>query len=78
VAHRPLGLINPALYLMSELRQPGIVDVTSGNNTVSFFQNGAEHTVQGFCSRAGYSTAAGVGTVNGALFVPELARFARF
>ena len=76
VAGHPLGLINPALYLMSALHLPGIVDVTSGNNTVSFFQDGAEYTVQGFTAQQGYSLAAGVGTVNGALFVPELARFA--
>jgi subtilase family serine protease len=77
VAHQSLGLINPALYRMYEFGVPGIVGVTSGNNTVSFFQNGVLQTVQGFSARAGYSTVAGVGTVNGALFVPELAWFAR-
>jgi subtilase family serine protease len=77
VAHHPLGLINPALYLMSELRLPGIVPVTSGNNTVSFTQNGKLVTVHGFSARPVYSLAAGVGTVNGALFVPELAFLAR-
>jgi subtilase family serine protease len=76
VAGHPLGLINPALYEMSALHQPGIVDVTSGNNTVSFTQNGQQDTVQGFSARTGYSLAAGVGTVNGALFVPELASLA--
>jgi subtilase family serine protease len=78
VSHHPLGLINPALYRMSARGEPGIVDVTSGNNTVSFTQNGQLDTVTGFSARAGYSTVAGVGTVNGALFVPELARFASF
>jgi subtilase family serine protease len=77
VAHHSLGLINPTLYLMSEFGLPGIVDVASGNNTVSFSQGGKEHTVKGTSARAGYSTVAGVGTVNGALFVPELARYAR-
>ena len=77
VAHHSLGLINPALYRMSEYELPGIVDVTSGSNTVSFAQGGKEYTVKGFSARAGYSTVAGVGTVNGALFVPELARLAR-
>jgi subtilase family serine protease len=75
-AHHPLGLINPALYLMSALKAPGIVPVTSGNNTVTFSQNGQTYTVQGFSARAGYSLVDGVGTVNAALFVPELARFA--
>jgi subtilase family serine protease len=77
VARHPLGLVNPALYRMSALNEPGIVPVTSGNNTVSFTQDGHEYTVKGFSAQAGYSTVAGVGTVNGALFVPELARFAR-
>jgi subtilase family serine protease len=76
VAGHPLGLINPALYLMSELRLPGVVPVTSGNNTVSFSQNGQEYTVRGFSARPVYSLATGVGTVNGAFFVPELARLA--
>ncbi|HLK44261.1 MAG TPA: S53 family peptidase, partial [Thermoleophilia bacterium] len=33
--HR-LGLLNPALYRIAAAGEPGIVDVTSGNNTVSF------------------------------------------
>ena len=78
VAHHPLGLINPALYRMAALRLPGIVPVTSGNNTVSFTQKGKHDTVHGFSARCGYSMVAGVGTVNGALFVGELARLARF
>jgi subtilase family serine protease len=73
VAGHPLGLINPALYRLSAAKAPGIVPVTSGNNTVSFTQNNQLYTVQGFNARAGYSLADGVGTVNGALFVPELA-----
>ena len=76
VAHQSLGLINPALYRMYEYGEPGIVDVSSGNNTVSFFQNGMLQTVQGFSASDRYSTVSGVGTVNGALFVPELARYA--
>ena len=73
VAGHSLGLINPALYQLSAWHAPGIVDVTSGNNTVSFKQGGREHTVPGFTARAGYSLAAGVGTVNAEYFVPELA-----
>ena len=73
VAGHSLGLINPALYQLSATRAPGIVDVTSGNNTVSFNQGGREHTVPGFTARPGYSLAAGVGTVNAEYFVPELA-----
>jgi subtilase family serine protease len=73
VAHHPLGLINPALYQMSAKSLPGIVPVTSGNNTVSFTQGGRSYTVRGYPAQAGYSLVDGVGTVNGALFVPELA-----
>jgi subtilase family serine protease len=72
-AGRPLGLINPALYTMSERGEPGIVPVTSGNNTVEFLQGGHWHTIRGFSARAVYSLAAGVGTVDGRYFVPELA-----
>ena len=78
VAQQPLGLINPALYRIYKHNLPGIVDITSGNNTVSFFQNGQLQTVQGFSAWDEYSTVCGVGTVNGALFVPELARYARY
>ncbi len=77
VARHPLGLINPALYKMSALGQAsGIVDVTRGNNTVSFSQGGKLHTVTGFAARPGYDLASGVGTVNAARFVPELAKLA--
>jgi len=73
VAGHRLGLVNPYLYEMSLLRAPGLVDVLRGNNTVSFEQGGKWHTVRGFSARPGYDLASGVGTVNAALFVPELA-----
>jgi len=73
VAGHPLGLINPALYRLAAAGAPGIVDVTSGNNTVSFTQGGHEHTVRGFTATRGYDLASGVGTVNAAYFVRELA-----
>jgi len=76
VAGHPLGLINPALYQLSAERAPGIVDVTSGNNTVSFSQGGSLHTVHGFSARPGYDLASGVGTIDAQYFVPELARLA--
>ena len=76
-AGRTLGVLNPYLYAMSRFRAPGLVDIVSGNNTVSFKQAGAWHTVTGFTARAGYDLASGVGTVNAALFVPELACLAR-
>ena len=76
VAHHSLGLINPALYAMSALHAPGLVDVTSGDNTVSFPQDNQLDTVPGFSAAPGYDLASGVGTVNAALFVPELALLA--
>jgi subtilase family serine protease len=75
VAGHPLGLINPALYALSAAHAPGIVDITSGNNTVSFSQNGANYMVDGFSARPGYDLASGVGTVYAPDLVPELARF---
>jgi subtilase family serine protease len=72
-ARHSLGLINPALYLLSAEHAPGLVDVTQGNNTVSFFQDNRLVTVRGYQAGPGYDLASGVGTVNAALFVPELA-----
>jgi subtilase family serine protease len=75
-AGHSLGLINPALYQMSEAGDRGIVPVTSGNNTVTFKQNKRWYTVHGFHAHRVYSLAAGVGTVNAYYFVPELAALA--
>jgi subtilase family serine protease len=76
VARHSVGFINPALYALSAERAPGLVDITHGNNTVGFTQNGTLYTVQGYGAGRGYDLASGVGTVNAALFVPELARAA--
>ena len=75
-AGHSLGLINPALYKLAAEHAPGIVRVTTGNNTVSFRQGGRSHKVAGFSARSGYNLAAGLGTVNAAYLVPELARLA--
>ena len=72
-AGHDLGLINPALYTLAESGAPGIVDVTTGNNTVSFVQNGKTYTVPGYVAGPGYDLASGLGTVNGADLVSELA-----
>jgi subtilase family serine protease len=76
LAHHPLGLINPALYAMAARHLPGLVDVTSGDNSVSFTQNNRSWTVHGYTADPGYNLAAGLGTVNAAYFVPELAALA--
>jgi subtilase family serine protease len=70
--HR-LGPINKALYQMAAASDKGIVDIVTGNNSFSFVQGGKTHTVVGFSARTGYDLASGLGTVNAADFVPELA-----
>jgi subtilase family serine protease len=74
-AGHSLGLINPALYAMSAAHAPGIVDITTGNNSVEFLQPTLVK-VEGYHAGPGYDLASGVGTVNAALFVPELAQAA--
>jgi len=76
VAGHPLGLINPALYQLLAEGAAGLVPVTSGDNTVSFRQGGQLRTVRGYPAGNGYNLASGVGTVNAAIFVPELALLA--
>ena len=76
VAHHWLGLINPALYELSAGHAPGIVDVTSGNNSQTFTQDGHTYTVQGYSAGPGYDLVTGVGTVYAPDLVPELARAA--
>jgi subtilase family serine protease len=73
-AHQRLGLINPALYRLEQAHAPGIVDVTKGSNTVSVAYHGQIITLQGYRARPGYDLVTGIGTINAALFVPELAR----
>ena len=73
VAGHPLGPVNPALYRLAAGHARGIVDVTKGGNTVSFTQGGRRHTVRGFTAARGYDLASGVGTVDAAYFVGELA-----
>ena len=75
VAGHPLGLINPTLYALLAAHAPGLVDVTAGNNTVSFTQGTppAKSTVAGYQAVQGYNLVTGVGTVNASAFVYELA-----
>lgn len=77
-AGRRLGLINPALYLLHARHAPGIIDVTRGNNTVSFLQpDNKIFTLRGHQAKPGYDLVTGVGTIDATRFVPELARMAR-
>lgn len=73
VAGHPLGLINPRLYQLSAHHAPGIVDIVNGGSTVSFHQGGGLHLVRGFAAVPGYDLASGVGTIDAARFVYELA-----
>jgi subtilase family serine protease len=77
VAGRPLGPINRFIYAMAARRDRGIVDITHGNNTVTFDQNGTQYTVRGWNAGRGYDLSSGVGTVDAQFFVPELAAMAR-
>ena len=75
-AGHTLGLINPALYTMAARHDHGIVDIRQGSNNWPFTSGGKTHLVQGFTAQPGYDLVTGVGTVDAALFVPELARTA--
>jgi subtilase family serine protease len=72
-AGRRLGLINPALYELYAAHAPGFVDVTQGGNTVSFPVTGGLFTLRGYRATPGYDLATGLGTVDAARLVPELA-----
>jgi subtilase family serine protease len=71
-----LGLINPAIYAIAARHEPGIVEIRAGSNTQTFLQHGKRYTVKGFAATGGYNLVTGVGTVDAAYFVPELARLA--
>ena len=90
VAGHSLGYLNPALYAMAQSGAPdGIVPISQGSNTYTFCiaadiqSNGSCAsssdlvTVPGFRANGSYNNATGWGTVDAALFVPALARFAR-
>jgi subtilase family serine protease len=76
VAGHPIGPINGYLYRLAARQAPGIIDVRQGNNTVEFFQGNKQHTVRGFTAVRGYDLSSGVGTIDAALFVRELAALA--
>jgi subtilase family serine protease len=83
-AGHSLGLLNPALYKIAATKgETGIVNVSTGENTITFVQNGKNYTVPGYEAvgpetggtvATGYSLASGLGTVDGAKFVPELVK----
>src|SRR5580692_3204538 len=89
VAGHSLGDLNPALYAMGQSRVPdGIVPISQGSNTYTYClaadlasdascaSSSDLVTVRGFHANGSYNDATGWGTVDAALFVPSLARFA--
>ncbi|MGN6407308.1 MAG: S53 family peptidase [Curtobacterium sp.] len=66
LAHRDLGLLNPALYALHDKPWSGEVDVTVGNNDTP--------AVKGFAATRGYDLASGWGTIDGAKLAWSLAR----
>ncbi len=90
VAGHSLGYLNPKLYALAQSGVPdGIVPISQGTNTFTFCtaadvgSNGACAsssdlvTVPGFSANGSYNNATGWGTVDAAVFVPALARYAR-
>jgi subtilase family serine protease len=71
-----LGLINPAIYQLEVRHDKGIVDIRKGNNSYTVVRGNKVYVVRGFSADKGYDLVTGVGTVNAAYFVPELARLA--
>jgi subtilase family serine protease len=71
LANRGLGKLGDRLY---DLHGRGIVDITQGNNTLSFTNSdGITYTVQGYSAGPGYDLASGLGTIDGARLVRALA-----
>ncbi|HEX9032977.1 MAG TPA: S53 family peptidase, partial [Streptosporangiaceae bacterium] len=69
VAGHRLGPINGDLYKMAAAHDPGIIDITRGNNTFD--------SVPGWAAVPGYDLSSGLGTVNARWFVRELAALAK-
>jgi len=82
--HR-LGWLNPSLYALGDGPRSGIVDVAGGNNTVTFTQTDPNapdfnktYTVNGYNAGRGYDLSSGLGTIDGARLVGELAGFRQY
>ena len=61
---------------MAASHDPGIVDIVRGDNSFRLPSNGKAYVVQGFHAQPGYDLISGVGTIDAARFVPELAKAA--
>jgi subtilase family serine protease len=90
VAGHRLGDLNPALYAMGQSGAPvGIVPISHGSNSFTFCKAADINSstgacakssdlvaVPGFSANGSYNDATGWGTVDAAVFVPALARWA--
>ncbi len=77
VVGRHLGWLNPDLYtLAGHGAGAGIIDIRTGDNTVTFEQSGVAVTVPGYEAVPGYDLASGLGTVNAGLLVAALGHLA--
>jgi subtilase family serine protease len=77
IAGHRLGDINPTLYAIEGKSSSGIVDVTSGINTLIFdnAHNGNQlTTVTGFAAGPGYDLSSGLGTIWAPLLAKALAK----
>jgi len=73
VAGTSLGSLNQTLYTLGRTKAPALVGVTTGNNSVSFFQSGHSYSIPGWTAKTGFDLATGWGTIDGAELVAELA-----
>jgi hypothetical protein len=55
----------------------GVTDVAKGSNSVAFQQNGRTFAVRAYRAGPGYDLVTGVGTIDAARLVPELAAAAK-
>ena len=73
-AGHDLGLLNSKLYALQGQPDSGLVDVTHGNNSFTFYNaHNKLVTVHGFSAGPGYDLASGLGTIWAPDFVASLA-----
>lgn len=82
-AHRDLGWLNPTLYGLGDGSRSGIVDITSGNDSVFGTEElppvaGQPFSVQGYDAVTGYDLSSGLGTADGLRLVSQLTGLGRY
>jgi hypothetical protein len=66
-----------AITAPHSVSRSGTVDVITGDNHVRYLQGEITHAAKGWKAVPGYDLASGLGTIDAAKLVPELARLAR-